>query len=99
MVANARLLFLSSLRQKERLEEKAHRPSEPSLGIIWINDGVDGNDTVSGDVGQADLTVQADLNPLTGTPNCLQSPARVTCTRDLENFARLWLSIGGLSQA
>jgi len=99
MVANARFLLSSRGRSEAQPEKKAPTGPESSLGIIWLNDGVDGNDTVSGDVGQADLTVQADLNPLTGKPNCLQSPAHVTCTRDLENFARLWLSIGGLSQA
>jgi hypothetical protein len=47
MVANARFLLLSSLRQKERLEEKADRPSEPSLGIIWLNDDDDnGNPSI-----------------------------------------------------
>ena len=74
------------------------RHSEPSLGIIWINDGVDGQ---SPDPGEG--LVQDSLDPIneaSGIPvktNAQQHD--VTCERDLENFARLWISIGGLSQA
>ena len=39
--------------------------------------------------------VQDDLN--VGSPN--SGEQMITCTRDLENFARLWVYIGGMSQA
>src|ERR1017187_6139247 len=101
MIPNARFLLSSRLRSEERLGEKAPWHSEPSLGFIWINDGIDGNSTLS-NLSLSSLptgdTVQADLAPGTASgPNCQQG--YITCTRDLENFARLWLSIGGLSQA
>ena len=69
---------------------------------FWINDGVDGNSPLSnrspGSLTTSGDTVQADLAPGTAPgPNYQQG--YITCTRDLENFARLWLSIGGLSQA
>jgi hypothetical protein len=68
---------------------------------FWINDGIDGNSTLS-NLSLSSLptgdTVQADLAPESAQgPNYQQG--YITCTRDLENFARLWLSIGGLSQA
>ncbi len=102
MVANARFLLSSRLRSEERLGEKACRQPEPSLGFIWINDGVDGNSSLSNrtpsSLTSSGDTVQADLAPGTAPgPNCQQG--YITCTRDLENFSRLWLSIGGLSQA
>jgi hypothetical protein len=58
---------------------------------FWVNNGVDGNVAVGG------RTVQDDLNPLLGTPNCQMN--KVTCTRDLENFARLWMYTKGLNTA
>jgi hypothetical protein len=65
---------------------------------FWINDGVDGQ---SPDPGEG--LVQDSLDPINeATGNPVQTNAQqfdVTCERDLENFARLWVSIGGLSQA
>jgi alpha-tubulin suppressor-like RCC1 family protein len=57
---------------------------------FWVNDGIDGFDS-SG--------VEKDLNPATGIPNCQQSPPQITCSRDLENFSRLWLYMKGIDQA
>ena len=59
---------------------------------FWVNDGVDGYSTTSGET-----TVQEDLAPGTLTPNC--QIGEVTCPRDLENFARLWLYTKGLNAA
>ena len=63
--------------------------------VFWLNDGVDGPDTTSTYSGET--TVQVSLNPIPGSLNYEQN--EVTCTRDLENFARLWLYIKGLSAA
>jgi hypothetical protein len=62
---------------------------------FWVNDGVDGFSTARGEP-----TVQEDLDPdpTTGAiPNYQQDS--ITCTRDLENFARLWLYTTGLNNA
>ncbi|HTB79777.1 MAG TPA: fibronectin type III domain-containing protein [Opitutaceae bacterium] len=59
---------------------------------FWINDGRDGFSTVSGET-----DVQDALDPSAGPSNSQQN--QITCTRDLENFTRLWLSIRGLNQA
>ena len=59
---------------------------------FWVNDGVDG---YSPDPGES--TVQEDLAPGTFAPNC--QIGEVTCSRDLENFARLWLYTKGLNTA
>lgn len=101
LVAFSKSLFSSRCRAS-RLEEKACRQPGSSLGIIWLNDGVDGNSPLSnrspGSLTTSGDTVQADLAPGTAPgPNYQQG--YITCTRDLENFSRLWLSIGGLSQA
>ena len=65
---------------------------------FWINDGIDGQ---SPDPGESQVQDSLDpVNEASGNP--VQTNAQkldVTCERDLENFARLWLSIGGLSQA
>ena len=71
---------------------------------FWINDGIDGNSPIPNE-----STVQDSLDPLDSNGNWLPTnsqagavtgvPGVVTCTRDLQNFARLWMSIGGLSQA
>src|ERR1035438_2469425 len=75
-----------------RLRKPHLTPSQPesSLGIIWINDGIDGYCTLPGET-----SVQDDLD--VGSPN--SGEQMVTCSRDLENFARLWVYIGGLQTA
>ena len=73
-------------------EDSTDATSSATPFRFWINDDIDGFSTVAGET-----TVQDSLNPSTGTPNSQQGI--VTCARDLENFTRLWLSIGGLSQA
>src|ERR1017187_775655 len=90
MVANARFLLSSRGRSEAQPEKKAPTGPEPSLGIIWINDGIDGYCTLPGET-----SVQDDLD--VGSPN--SGEQMVTCSRDLENFARLWVYIGGLQTA
>lgn len=59
---------------------------------FWVNNDRDGYST---DVGET--TVQDDLDPSSGSPD--SSKTAIACTRDLEDYARLWLYIGGLIDA
>ena len=59
---------------------------------FWVNDGVDG---YCQDPNES--SVQDDLEPTYGMKNCKQLYA--TCERDLQNFARLWISTRGLNQS
>jgi len=64
---------------------------------FWWNNGIDGYDSVS-DVPTSftNVSIQADLDPNSPEyPN--YQMGSVTCTRDLENFARLWLYTNGAS--
>jgi Bacterial TSP3 repeat/Alpha/beta hydrolase of unknown function (DUF900) len=55
---------------------------------FWINDGVDGPSTAPNE-----SSVQDSLE--SGTPNCEQGS--ITCTRDLENFSRMWIDVNGFA--
>jgi hypothetical protein len=55
--------------------------------LFWINNDHDGYGSESG--------VQDDLDPATGKDS--DSPT-ITCTRDLEDFTRLWIKTEGISQ-
>ncbi len=54
---------------------------------FWLNDGVDGYSSAPGEG-----MVQDDLAG--GVPNW--KGGQINCTRDLENFARLWINLNGL---
>ncbi len=59
---------------------------------FWVNDGADGYSSAPGE-----STVQDDLDLSDHTANCDQD--EITCPRDLENFARLWIDLKGTVDA
>ena len=59
---------------------------------FWVNDGHDGYCQVAGET-----TIQDALEPTDGSSN--YEAFFATCERDLENFARLHINIGGLQDA
>jgi hypothetical protein len=76
---------------------------ESLLGIIWVNDEVDGYSKAPGE-----SDVQDSLDPSQNPPNCqLSQPNQsspppqgsITCYRDLENLARLWIDMKGTVDA
>ncbi len=94
MVAS-RKSFLPSRRRASRLEKKAYKTGEtlykkpgPSLGIVWSNDDIDGS-SIIGEIEEDDKE--------SGTKNCDDNI--INGRRDLEDFARLNVYIGGLQDA
>ena len=58
---------------------------------FWVNNGIDGNSTAPGEG-----SVQDSLEPGSQAPNCQPGQLGViTCARDLENLARLWIDMKG----
>jgi len=66
----------------------------PAPFRFWVNDGIDGPCPISNE-----STVQDDLQPNVpgAVPNC--QTGHITCTRDLENLARLWVYTSGMGTA
>ncbi|MGA2051707.1 MAG: hypothetical protein ABSH19_00205, partial [Opitutales bacterium] len=71
------------------------------LGINWLNDDVDRYHTVDTWLGSGfgGYYIQDDLNPANFTGNLDSDLDYIPGTRDLEDHARLWLTIGGLQSA
>jgi hypothetical protein len=89
-VVATRKAFFPSRCRTSRLEEKVYKPSKTlyknrgsSLGIVWINNDQDDKDE------------KETVPPV--TPD--NSDDVIQKIRDLEDFTRLWLSIGGLHEA
>jgi hypothetical protein len=61
---------------------------------FWVNDGTDGPCPIA-----SESTVQDDLQPNVAgdIPNC--QTGHITCARDLENLARLWVYTSGMGTA
>jgi Bacterial Ig domain len=64
---------------------------------FWVNDGIDQSHTVDTTLGLGGYTVQDAISPTEAAtkgwqPNCTYDT--IACTRQLEDFGRLWLNLG-----
>ena len=81
---------------KARRRRKAGNPlaaiafwREPHKGVLWVNNGNDQPNTTT--QGGLDYDVQVPPAPPNYAPSQFYPIGHISCQRDLENFARLWI--------